>query len=221
MRSSAQLDVVQTVGVAEPQEALAVAAERRARQARHAGFLQQPIGQLATADARAGDVRKGVEGALGLEAAHAGQLRSARNDGGAPRGELLEHARRPASCGPSSAAMAACWAKLAVQLTELEISRSTCGTSSAGKTPKPSRQPVIAHVLDQPSRMIVRSSMPSSVAIDSCWPVYRMRAVDLVGQDDDVALAGDVGDDFEVGAGEHAAGRVVGRVDDDQPGLDR
>ena len=44
-------------------------------------------------------------------------------------------------------------------------------------------------------------------------------AVDLVGQDDDVALAGDVGNGFQVGAGEHAAGRVVGRVDDDQPGL--
>jgi len=79
--------------------------------------------------------------------------------------------RPTASCGPSSAAIAACWAKLAVQLTELEMSRSTCGMSSAGKTPKPSRQPVIAQVFDQPSRMIVRSSMPSSEAIDSCLPV--------------------------------------------------
>ena len=41
-------------------------------------------------------------------------------------------------------------------------------------------------------------------------------AVDLVGQDRDVAVAGDIGDADEVLAREHAARRVCRRVEDDQ-----
>src|SRR6516225_8036666 len=55
------------------------------------------------------------------------------------------------SCGPSSAAIAAYWLNAEVQETELIASRVTGSTSADGNTPKPSRQPVIAYVFDQPS----------------------------------------------------------------------
>ena len=49
-------------------------------------------------------------------------------------------------------------------------SRVIGSTSAAGKTPKPSRQPVMAKVLDQPSSRIVRSAMPSTSRTLACWP---------------------------------------------------
>ena len=64
--------------------------------------------------------------------------------------------------GPSSAAIAAYWLNADVQDTELMASRVMGSTSAGGKTPKPSRQPVMAKVLDQPSSRIVRSAMPST-----------------------------------------------------------
>jgi hypothetical protein len=64
--------------------------------------------------------------------------------------------------GPSRAAIAACWLKAAVQDTELTTSRVTGSTRAAGSTPNPSRQPVIAKVLDQPSSSTVRSAIPST-----------------------------------------------------------
>src|ERR671933_3058783 len=82
-----QVDVVQRVGVAEADEALAVAAEGGARQARDAGLLEQGVGQLAAAEAGAGDVREGVEGAVGFEAAHARQRIQAPHDRRAAPGE--------------------------------------------------------------------------------------------------------------------------------------
>ena len=66
--------------------------------------------------------------------------------------------------------MAACWLKADVQETELITSRVTGSTSGAGNTPKPSRQPVIANVLDQPSSSTVRSAMPSTSSTLGCSP---------------------------------------------------
>ena len=86
------LDVGQAIGVAEAQESFAVDAEGGARQARHTGFLQQSIRQLAAADARAGNVRKGIEGPIWLEAAHTWQGIQARDDCCAAGRELHEHA---------------------------------------------------------------------------------------------------------------------------------
>ena len=77
------------------------------------------------------------------------------------------------SCGPSSAAIAAYWLNAEVQETELIASRVTGSTSAAGKTPKPSRQPVIAYVFDHPSSRIVRSAIPSKSSTLACASPYR------------------------------------------------
>ncbi len=70
--------------------------------------------------------------------------------------------------GPSSAAMAACWLNADVQETELMASRVIGSTRAGGNTPKPSRQPVMAKVLDQPSSRMVRSAMPSTSSTLAC-----------------------------------------------------
>ncbi len=49
---------------------------------------------------------------------------------------------------------------------ELIISRTACCASAAGKSPNPSRQPVIAYALENPSTMTVRSSIPGRAAMD-------------------------------------------------------
>ena len=79
------------------------------------------------------------------------------------------------SHGPVRAAAAAYWLNADVHDTELITSRVTGSTRAGGKTPKPSRQPVMAKVLDQPSSRIVRSAMPStsSTLACGCCP-YRM-----------------------------------------------
>ncbi len=42
--------------------------------------------------------------------------------------------------------------------------------------------------------------------------------VNLVGDRDQIVAAAEVGDRFQLGSGEHPAGGVVRRVDDDRPG---
>jgi hypothetical protein len=70
--------------------------------------------------------------------------------------------RSTGSHGPSRAAIAAYWLNAEVHETELIASLVTGSTRAGGKTPKPSRQPVMAKVLDQPSSRIVRSAIPST-----------------------------------------------------------
>src|SRR5260370_23781671 len=78
------------------------------------------------------------------------------------------------SQGPGRAAIAALWLNALVQETELITSREMGSTNAGGKTPNPSRQPVIAKVLLQPSSRTVRSAMPSTSSTD-VWPVsYRI-----------------------------------------------
>src|ERR1700682_3492727 len=87
------MDVVEAVGVAEAQKPLAIAAERRARQTRYAGFLQQSIGQVVTREAGAGDVREGVKSPIRLETADARQRVQAGDDGRPAAREFVDHAR--------------------------------------------------------------------------------------------------------------------------------
>src|SRR5256885_11202309 len=58
-----------------------------------AGLLQQSIGQLTALHARAGDVREGIEGAIGLEAADARKLIEPVHDNNAAAAELGQHLR--------------------------------------------------------------------------------------------------------------------------------
>ncbi len=80
-----------------------------------------------------------------------------------------------ASCGPSIASTAAICVKAAVHDTLLVARREMGSTSSTGMTPNPMRHPVIAYVLEKPSRMIVRSRMPGNVLMLWCSPSYRYR----------------------------------------------
>ena len=59
-------DVLERVRVGDAQVALAVLAERGAREQRDAGLVEQAIGELARVEARGLDVREGVEGAVRL-----------------------------------------------------------------------------------------------------------------------------------------------------------
>src|SRR5207237_10844127 len=62
------------IGVGKPQIALAMRAERRARERGHAGLVEQPLGDLRRRALRAGDVREDVKGAARAQALHPGQL---------------------------------------------------------------------------------------------------------------------------------------------------
>ena len=60
--------------------------------------------------------------------------------------------------------------------------------------------------------MIVRSSIPSSVPIETCFvPVVQDMLVDLVGDRDRVVFDAEVGDEREFLLREDLAGRVVRR----------
>ena len=94
----------------------------------------------------------------------------------------------------------------------------TAATSSAVAVTQPIFQPVNENVL--PAELIdtVRSRMPGSEPIGTCSPVVHHVLVDLVRDHEQVALAGQLGDRGELIAGEHRPGRVVRRVQQDQPG---
>src|SRR6185369_11278647 len=81
------------VGVGDAQVALAVDAERRARQHRDPGLLQQPIGHLGGGAAGAGDVGEHVERAARALAGDTGQAVEAVHEQVAPSLELGHHAR--------------------------------------------------------------------------------------------------------------------------------
>ena len=84
------------------------------------------------------------------------------------------------------------------------------------------RQPVIAQVFDAPSEMIVRSSMPGRVASESKRAVVDEPRVDLVGEHPDLRMPReDLGDRVEIARAQHAAGRIVRRVENQQPRLRR
>ena len=72
------------------------------------------------------------------------------------------------SCGPVSAASAACW--LMVQLLIERVCRGSvnASTKSAGAARYPIRHPVMAYVLEKPLSVIVLSRMPGSVAMERC-----------------------------------------------------
>ena len=83
------VDVLATVGVAEAQVALAVAAEGGAGQPADARVVQQVIGDLCTGAPERGHVGEGVEGAVRHDAAHAGDGVQPFHDQGAAGDELL------------------------------------------------------------------------------------------------------------------------------------
>jgi len=74
------------------------------------------------------------------------------------------------SQGPVSAASPARWPNAEVQDTELMSRVMTAWTTSGGNDANPSRHPVMANVLENPSSRIVRSSIPGTLAIDRCSP---------------------------------------------------
>src|SRR5437879_6105371 len=80
------------VGVGEPEIALAVGAERGARQRGDAGLVEQALGDFGGRAPGAGDVREHVERAARAQALHAGQLVEPVHEDVAPPLELGDHA---------------------------------------------------------------------------------------------------------------------------------
>ena len=76
--------------------------------------------------------------------------------------------RSTGSCGPRKAASPASCTNAAVQELELMTSLVTGSTSARGKTPYPSRQPVIAYAFEKPSASTTRSRIPGSAASEVC-----------------------------------------------------
>src|SRR6266850_6919640 len=85
------LDVLNRIGHAEAQIALAELAESRACQARHAGLIQQRVGQLLRSPTGAGDVRESVERALRNAAGESLHLIDTGDKNVAPAAELGAH----------------------------------------------------------------------------------------------------------------------------------
>src|SRR5204862_7820834 len=73
------------------------------------------------------------------------------------------------SGGPLIASTAAHWLTCEAQESVFVTQRTNCGART-GFEAKPIRQPVIAQVLEAPSEMIVRSTIPGSDAIDANDP---------------------------------------------------
>src|SRR3954468_3834069 len=84
-------EVLQRSGEGKPQVARAALAESAPVEERDALFLEQALRQLAGRDGHAADVGKGIEGAVGQVAAHAGDGLQKSDDGVAPAPELGGH----------------------------------------------------------------------------------------------------------------------------------
>ena len=97
--------------------------------------------------------------------------------------------------------------------------RVRCSASGFGITPNPSRQPVIAYDFEKPSRMIVWRFMPGKARDRGELALVEEARVDLVRQHRHAVVARELGDPAHVLGAQHAAGRVVGRVDDEELGL--
>ena len=79
------------------------------------------------------------------------------------------------------------------------------------------RQPVMAYVFEKPSSRMVRSLNPGIDMIEKCSPSKMQPAIDLVRQHHDVAIA-DAWAMSRYRPCENSAGRILRRVEDDQPG---
>ena len=92
-------------------------------------------------------------------------------------------------------------------------------TSGAGPHSQPIFHPVVLNVLPPDEIVSVRSAIPGSVASGTCGGAGEHEVlVDLVGDDDQVVVDGQLGDLRQLAGVEHLAGRVVRRVEQDQPG---
>ena len=95
----------------------------------------------------------------------------------------------------------------------------TAATSSRGPVAQPIFQPVKENVLPAEEIVTVRSRHPGQRRErDVLAAVEHEVLVDLVGDGEQVALAAVRGDQLQLGAVEDLAGRVVRRVEQDQPG---
>jgi len=82
------------------------------------------------------------------------------------------------------------------------------------------RQPVIAQVLEAPSEMIVAFEHPGKRRYRRERSFVAQPRVDLVGIDPDFRVPPqDGGDGFEILVRQDAAGRILRRVEDDEPCL--
>ena len=133
-----------------------------------------------------------------------------------PRARAANAAYQPS---PSrSAAAPAYWNGVAPAKVRNCLAARTAATSGAGPVAQPTFQPVTLNVLPSEEIVSVRSRHPGQRGErDVLEPVEHEVLVDLVGDRDQVVLAARASAiALQLGAVEHAAGRVVRRVDEDR-----
>jgi len=149
----------------------AVGTEGGAGQKGDPGLAQQSPGKLALGPPRPLHIGEHVERARGAVTAHSGEAPQSLDDDVTPGSELLDHGVD----GGVRGATAACWVNAAAHEEVLIIRVSIRCASATGMTPKPSRQPHIAHALLSPSMRMVRSAMPGMPYSDTWSPSYTSR----------------------------------------------
>ena len=127
------------------------------------------------------------------------------------------------SCGPVSAASAACWVGAFTQELQLIASRVACGASSAGQTPVADAPaghgiglaPAVEHDHPVADRRIVEQR-------DMLAALVEQAAVDLVAHDGDVGMGlQPLGQAVEGFSGDDASRRVGRAVEHEEPGARR
>src|SRR5438034_7176977 len=200
-------------GVGEAQVALAVRAERGARQRGHAGLVEQPLGDLRRGTLRPGDVREDVERAARTQALHAGQLVEAVDENVAPPLELRHHATGLLALqrGDAGELHEGGRARRRVHHQACDVLDERLREDAVAQPPARHRVGLREAVQDD------RALRHAGAVVDGDeLALVEELPVDLVGQHRNVARRGQRRDALDLRAIEHAARRIRRRVDDDQ-----
>src|SRR5881409_3355559 len=157
----------------EPHQApaqLRAAEKARARHRRHADLLGQPIGELVVRQLRdAGAVCQYIVGALGRRTAEAGVHQRPAQE--IPPGPVLVSQPLvvvvPQVSRPTATAS---WRGAGAPTVRKSCTLRMASVASGGATIVPMRQPVTLNDFDAPLIVMVRSAIPSSVAMGMCFP---------------------------------------------------
>ena len=120
--------------------------------------------------------------------------------------------------GSRAPTTAAAWSGAAAPTVRKSWTRRMPTVRSGGAIVQPMRQPVTEYVFDIEWIETVRSAMPGQRRERDVLALEDDVLVDVVGEGDDIELDAQRGDELELVAREHLAGRVVRRVDDDRRG---
>ena len=173
-----------------------------------------------TGEPRAGDVREDVERALGHQAAHTVDRVQSLDDQVATNPELGDHrldgVLRPGQRLRRRNLLVRARPRDRVDQEAFERLGEGLGHDRVAHPPAGHRVR-----LREPVQHDGPCGHAGQAADRDVLAAIQDPAVDLVGENDEIMLDRGVGDALEIGARQHAAGRVGGRVQDDHPGARR